>query len=104
MIHNSFAFLRLYQQRLLANKHLPHPPRLAVAVSGFKPQHISSDRCAAEAGADLKARDEDGLTSLMLAARSNENPEVISVLLKAGADLKARDEDGLTSLTVGSEV
>lgn len=42
-------------------------------------------------GADPKARTVDGSTPLHLAAMSNENPAVISVLLKAGAAINARD-------------
>ena len=48
--------------------------------------------------ADLNARDEGGLTSLHLAAQYNENPEVVTALLKAGLDLHARDQRGLTPL------
>ena len=50
------------------------------------------------AGADLKARDENGMTPLHIAAWLNENPSVITTLLEAGADLKARNEDGMTPL------
>jgi len=54
---------------------------------------------AIKQGADLNARDADGLTPLMRAAVNNPNPAVITVLLKAGADIKARDEQfGLTPL------
>jgi hypothetical protein len=45
----------------------------------------------------INARDEDGSTALMYAARNNTNPEVLSVLLKAGADGKARDSSGKTA-------
>ena len=48
--------------------------------------------------ADLHVRDEKRLTPLHLAAQYNENPAVITALLKAGADLHARDEHGLTPL------
>ena len=34
----------------------------------------------------------------MWAAEYNQNPEVITTLLKAGADLKAQDKDGGTAL------
>ena len=49
-----------------------------------------------DAGADLKARTEDGLTPLHWAARFTDNPAVIAALVDAGADLKARTENGLT--------
>ena len=41
--------------------------------------------------------DEDGLTPLMHAARFNENPEVIMVILNAGADGKVKSGDGRTA-------
>lgn len=50
-----------------------------------------------EAGADIKATDKYGHTSLHLAAGSN-CVKVITTLLEAGADIKARDEDGNTPL------
>ena len=55
-------------------------------------------RAAVDAGADLEARDEDGGTPVMYAARYNETPEVVQALLEAGADLEARNKDGWTSL------
>ncbi|HXL01820.1 MAG TPA: ankyrin repeat domain-containing protein [Candidatus Atribacteria bacterium] len=53
---------------------------------------------AIEAGANVNARDENGMTPLMHAAGANQNPEVIKVLLEAGAEVNARDEDGWTPL------
>ncbi len=53
-------------------------------------------------GADVNAKAEDGITPLMRAAMSTENPEVISVLLQAGADVNAKDEDGWTSLMLAA--
>jgi ankyrin repeat protein len=47
-----------------------------------------------KAGADINTRRENGGTPLHDAARSNSNPEVISVLLKARADANARDKYG----------
>ena len=43
-----------------------------------------------EAGADVNAKDKDGITPLMWAAWYNDIPEVISVLIKAGAKVNAR--------------
>ena len=53
---------------------------------------------AIKAGANVNARDEDGKTPLMYAARDNQNPDVIKVLLEAGADVNASDEFGGTPL------
>ena len=52
---------------------------------------------AIEAGADLRAQDQGGLTPLMYAAKNNPNPEVITVPLKAGADGKAKSNEGKTA-------
>jgi len=50
-----------------------------------------------DAGANLEARDEQGMTPLMLAARGHGNPDVLSVLLDAGADGTARNSAGQTA-------
>ena len=47
--------------------------------------------------ADVEARNEDGWTRLLLAARYNENPEVLQVLLDAGADATAKNGRGKTA-------
>jgi ankyrin repeat protein len=49
-----------------------------------------------DAGADLEAPDE-GPTPLMLAARNNENSEVVQALLDAGADATAKNEEGMAA-------
>ena len=54
-------------------------------------------------GADVKAKDDNGATPLLLAAQSNGNPEVIKVLAKAGADLNAKDSNGCTPLVCNLE-
>jgi ankyrin repeat protein len=51
-----------------------------------------------KAGADINARDEEGRTALMIAAKYNKDPEVIAVLLKAGADARVKDNSGHTAL------
>ena len=50
-----------------------------------------------KAGADIEARNKDGITPLIWAARFNSNPEMIEVLLKAGANPKAKDKEGKTA-------
>jgi len=47
------------------------------------PQQVQA---AINQGADLEARDKEGMTALMYAAALNPNAEVIMRLLKAGAD------------------
>ena len=51
-----------------------------------------------EAGADVNAKDTDGLTPLMLAAQHNPNPKALTALLEAGADAKAKNNEGKTAL------
>ncbi len=51
---------------------------------------------AIKKGADIKARNKEGSTPLMLAAMSNKNPEMIKVLLDADANIKVQDEHGRT--------
>ena len=50
-------------------------------------------------GANAKAQDSQGRTPLMVAAQNNQDPEVITTLLKAGSDINARDVNGYTALT-----
>ena len=50
--------------------------------------------CLAEAGAD--AKDDDGETPLHAAIR-NDNPDVITRLIKLGADGTAKTDDGETA-------
>ncbi|MBQ6668483.1 MAG: ankyrin repeat domain-containing protein, partial [Deltaproteobacteria bacterium] len=53
-------------------------------------------------GVDVNARDEDGNTALMAAARQNPSPEVAEMLLHAGADINAKDNDGWTALMLAA--
>jgi ankyrin repeat protein len=56
-------------------------------------------RAAISKGADVTSQDSDGMTPLLVAAKYNQNPEVIVALLKAGADIKAQDRyPGATAL------
>ena len=50
-------------------------------------------RCL-KAGANVDARNEDGLTPLHKAAASSKTPAVVDALLKAGANVNARDRAG----------
>lgn len=49
------------------------------------------------AGADVNAKNDDGLTALMVAAKKN-SADVAKLLLAAGADTEAKDDDGMTAL------
>ena len=53
-------------------------------------------------GADLEAKDKDGLTALMVAVY-NGRLEVVKYLAECGADLEAKDEEGYTALMTASE-
>lgn len=55
-------------------------------------------RQAVRGGADVNARDKDGVTPLHRAAALNGNPEVIYTLIQLGADVNARDKNGWTPL------
>ncbi len=57
---------------------------------------------AAAGGADVNARDSADRTVLMLAAASNPDPVVISILLKAGAKINARGPNGWTALMMAA--
>ena len=53
-------------------------------------------------GANLEAKDKDGLTALMVAVY-NGHLEVVKYLAECGADLEAKDEEGYTALMTASE-
>jgi len=53
-------------------------------------------------GADVNARDAADRTVLMLAAASNQDVRVISILLKAGAKINARGPNGWTALMMAA--
>lgn len=50
-----------------------------------------------KAKADINARDQNGWTPLMAAARFNSSPAVIEALIKAKANFNARDMSGKTA-------
>jgi ankyrin repeat protein len=47
-----------------------------------------------EKGADIEAKNHKGMTSLMLAARLSQHPEMVQLLIDQGADVNARCNDG----------
>jgi ankyrin repeat protein len=50
-----------------------------------------------ERGADINAKDGDGMTALMYAAEKGYR-EVVEVLIERGAEINAKDEKGKTTL------
>ena len=58
-------------------------------------------------GADVNARNEYGMTALILASSkcvsNGGNAEVVMLLLSRGADTRAADKDGKTALTWAAE-
>jgi ankyrin repeat protein len=59
------------------------------------PQDVQT---AINKGADVNARQNGGMTPLMLAAGFNEDPEVATTLLEAGANVDAQNKNGETAL------
>jgi ankyrin repeat protein len=53
-------------------------------------------------GTDVDAVDLSGMTTLMVAALSNQDPVVITSLLMAGVDIEARDTQGRTALMLAA--
>ena len=56
-----------------------------------------------EAGAKVEARDKTGWAPLHGAARFNDNPAVVVILLDAGADPKAKTGSGRTAFDLIQE-
>jgi hypothetical protein len=56
-------------------------------------------QAAISGGADVKAKDKDGMTALILAAGANQDPEVITTLVKAGADVNTQVSNGTFKVT-----
>ena len=53
-------------------------------------------------GAQVDARDEDGNTPLILAAKGTSRPEYIQLLIENRAEVNARNNDGWTPLMIAA--
>jgi uncharacterized protein len=71
---------------------------IAAALRGDLPRV----RVLFDANANLKARNSDGATALIIASQ-NGHADVVRVLLAAKADLNAKDNQGVTALLEASQ-
>jgi hypothetical protein len=55
-----------------------------------------------DASADVNAQNEDDMSALIIAAKYNRNPEVMSVLLEAGADAKMKNKKSVIAVNTRS--
>ena len=55
-----------------------------------------------KAGADIGARDKNGMTALMWAAANNQDPQVVAALLKLGASVKELAADQISALMIAA--
>jgi ankyrin repeat protein len=63
----------------------------------IKEDNILTVMSLVDNGADINAKDEDGHTALIVAAK-NGHTEIVNLLLNRGADINAKDKDGETAL------
>ena len=70
-----------------------------LAVAG---QSIPTTKALLDHGANVNARNEGGITALMIAAAANQ-ASLVTLLVKAGADVAARDEKGETALSIARD-
>ena len=83
---------KVCRRETVSRVRIPVSPPLHFAAAFGIPESIQA---LLKAGADVMARNEDGLTPLHDAAEY-ATPESIQVLLKAGADAKAKSQHGIT--------
>jgi uncharacterized protein len=82
--------------------------RNAALLSAARAGDVDATEAALQAGADANARDGDGITALMHAARGDrpeianptptDHPSVVELLIKRGADVNARTDTGFVAL------
>jgi len=87
---------------LAVSVHAQTAVLFAVAITGT-PQDVQA---AINNGADVNAYSSAFMTPLITAASFNDDPEVITTLLKAGADLEAVDRSpyGMTALIAAASL
>ena len=71
---------------------------LSVWDKDFQQSTAEYIRVLISEGADVNARDTDGLTPLMIAAKFSSTPEIVQLLLEKGAEVNARSRSGWTPL------
>jgi uncharacterized protein len=91
---NQFSLVALAFLLALAPAHAQETDLLEVAKTGTN----QDMQAAISSGADVNAQDKSGWTALMYVAARNQDPQLITTLLKAGAALNARNRDGTTAL------
>ena len=91
-----------YHQWVGENSHLSAPlaPLHLAAYVGSPTEVIE---VLIDRGADVKARDENGLTPLHLAAGNNDNSHIVQYLLSRAADSNAKDANGETPLHLAAK-
>ena len=83
--------------------------QMAVSCKGwdteeyFKTATVEEVTACLDAGVDLKAKDDSGVTPLHRAVKNTEDPAVVEVLLKAGANMDALDKNSSTPLHFAAE-
>jgi ankyrin repeat protein len=61
-------------------------------------RNVEAAEILLRAGADLEARDEEGMTALQVASLKGSNKPMVDLLVKAGANLNTRGFNGMTPL------
>ena len=98
----SVTFLCLVISTLLATADLQSQEvtPLHIAASGNDLQKVV---LLLEKGAEVNARNTDGKTPLMFAARGSSTPEIVALLIEKGAEVNARNTNSWTPLMFAAE-
>lgn len=87
----------------VVSEEAPRPRLMTVLMGAAISGKVGVVRILIEAGADVNARDADGLTPLM-AAVVQDHAAIVELLLKRGAEVNARDGRGRTALALATEL